>query len=113
MAPADPPSAATSSRDLQLQELIFSCSICQAIVNDIYASREHNKGFHSGSGDDDGVVTRLWLAECAHAFCGKHLSGGGMWPASVQSLGLDTDRGTKLRRSIPKVNSQLLRALSA
>lgn len=77
MAPAEPSSDASSARNLSLPELIFSCGICQASVSEIYATPESNKGFHSGSGDDDGIVTRLWIAECSHVTCGQHLAGGG------------------------------------
>jgi len=77
MSPAEPTSDASSAQSLTLPELIFSCGICQATVSEVYATPESNKGFHSGSGDDDGVVTRLWIAECSHVSCGKHLAGGG------------------------------------
>lgn len=77
MAPAEPRSDASSARNLNLLEVIFSCGICQASVSEVYATPESNKGFHSGSGDDDGIVTRLWIAECSHVSCGKHLAGGG------------------------------------
>ncbi|KAK6440938.1 hypothetical protein LTR95_002832 [Oleoguttula sp. CCFEE 5521] len=62
--------------DLDVLEIVFSCGVCQATVSDVYANRESNKGFHSNSGDDDGVVTRMWIADCTHLFCGKHLPGG-------------------------------------
>lgn len=77
--------AATSSstrggdEDVPLEELIFSCSICSATVSDVYKTGESNKGFHSGSGDDDGLVTKMWIADCSHVTCSKHLEGGGRW----------------------------------
>ena len=77
MAPAEPSSDSSSAESLALPEIIFSCGICQATVTEVYATPESNKGFHSGSGDDDGIVTRLWIAECSHVICGKHLTGGG------------------------------------
>ena len=77
MAPAEPTSDASSAESLDLPEIIFSYGICQASVTEVYATTESNKGFHSGSGDDDGIVTRLWIAECSHVVCGKHLPGGG------------------------------------
>jgi hypothetical protein len=77
MAPAEPSSGASSAESLALPEIIFSCGICQSTVTEVYATPESNKGFHSGSGDDDGIVTRLWIAECSHVICGKHLPGGG------------------------------------
>ena len=78
MSPVEPSSDSSSVRSLTLPELIFSCGICQATVSEVYATPESNKGFHSGSGDDDGIVTRLWIAECSHVSCGKHLPGGGV-----------------------------------
>ncbi|KAK5138392.1 hypothetical protein LTR08_003453 [Meristemomyces frigidus] len=65
-----------SGDDLPLEEIVFSCGICQATVSEVYASKDSNHGFHSGSGDDDGVVTKLWIADCSHITCGKHLEGG-------------------------------------
>lgn len=61
-----------------LQEVIFSCSICYALPSDVYATKEHNKGFHSGSGDEGGIVTKFWISDCSHVFCGRHLENGGM-----------------------------------
>lgn len=78
MSPVEPSSDSSSVQSLTLPELIFSCGICQATVSDVYATAESNKGFHSGSGDDDGIVTRFWIAECSHVSCGKHLAGGGV-----------------------------------
>lgn len=77
MAPVEPTSDSSSAQNLTLPKVIFSCGICQATVSEVYAMPESNKGFHSGSGDDDGIVTRLWIAECSHVSCGKHLAGGG------------------------------------
>ena len=77
MPSADPDGDVVPVRELDIPEIIFSCGICQKSPSEIYASPENNKGFHSGSGDDDGMVTRLWLSECMHVICGKHLPGGG------------------------------------
>ena len=63
--------------DLPLEFIVFSCGICQATLPEVYATRESNHGFHSGSGDDEGIVTKLWIGECSHIMCGKHLPGGG------------------------------------
>lgn len=65
--------------EVAVEELIFSCSICQATVSDVYSTSESNKGFHSGSGDEDCIVAKLWIAECSHIICSKHLDGGGMF----------------------------------
>jgi hypothetical protein len=87
MAPVEPSSDSSSAESLSLPEIIFGCGICQASVTEIYATPESNKGFHSGSGDDDdGIVTRLWIAECSHVICGKHLAGGGQSPCRVRAV---------------------------
>lgn len=74
-----PDDASPNSADVSLEEIIFSCDICQATVSEVYATKEHHKGFHSGSSDNDGngIVTRFWIGACSHVFCGKHLDGGG------------------------------------
>jgi len=64
--------------DVPLEEIVFSCSVCQATPSEIYRSKQSNEGFHSGPGDEEGVVTQLWIADCSHVFCSKHLDGGGM-----------------------------------
>ncbi|KAK0284100.1 hypothetical protein LTR35_005814 [Friedmanniomyces endolithicus] len=61
---------------LPLELIVFSCGVCQATLPEVYATKENNKGFHSDSGGDNGVVTKLWIAECSHIMCGKHLPGG-------------------------------------
>jgi hypothetical protein len=86
MAPAEPSSDSSSAESLALPEIIFSCGICQSTVTEVYATPESNKGFHSGSGDDDGIVTRLWIAECSHVICGRHLAGGGRSPCRVRDV---------------------------
>ncbi|KAF2479988.1 hypothetical protein BDY17DRAFT_29835 [Neohortaea acidophila] len=66
----------TSDDDFPIEELVFSCTVCQATISEVYATTESNKGFHSGSGDEDGIVTKLWIAECSHITCAKHLEDG-------------------------------------
>ncbi|EMC97119.1 hypothetical protein BAUCODRAFT_67851 [Baudoinia panamericana UAMH 10762] len=65
------------AEEVPLELMVFSCGICQATIPDIYATQESNQGFHSGLGAENGVVTRLWIADCSHIFCAKHLPGGG------------------------------------
>lgn len=69
----------TSMDGFPLEELIFSCSICQATISEVYANPESNKGLRSASGEqqEDGIVTKMWIAECSHITCSKHLEGGG------------------------------------
>lgn len=63
--------------DVPIEELIFSCSLCQATVSDIYATTDSTKGFNSGCSDQVDIVTKLWIGECTHVTCSKHLQGGG------------------------------------
>lgn len=55
-------------------EIIFSCSICQATVRNLYRNAPH-EGLIDGRGN--GRAPRLWLAECGHVSCGEHFEGGG------------------------------------
>lgn len=66
--------------DVSLEEIIFSCDVCQATVSEVYATKEQHDGFHSGSSQDrnNGIVAKFWIGECSHVFCGRHLEGGGM-----------------------------------
>lgn len=67
------------SRDggVSTQQMVFACGMCQATIAEVYATKDSNSGFDSNSGESDGVVTRMWIAECSHIVCGKHLEGGG------------------------------------
>ena len=77
MAPPATKSRAADDQDISIQEIIFSCGICQATVSDLYATPEDNQGFSSDPGSGQGIITKLWIGECSHVFCGKHLEGGG------------------------------------
>lgn len=57
---------------------IFACSLCGASFADVY--KGHNEtvlGLSDGINPKDRLVTRLFLANCSHVFCGSHLEGGG------------------------------------
>ncbi|KAK5116620.1 hypothetical protein LTR62_007294 [Meristemomyces frigidus] len=81
-------SGGEATEDIPLEYFVFSCGICQATLPEIYATTDSNQGFHSGSGDDEGIVTKMWIADCSHIFCGKHLSGGAVLfhPAGEQPI---------------------------
>lgn len=113
MSSVQPTSDSSSAQGLTLPELIFSCGICQATVSEVYATPESNKGFHSGSGDDDGIVTRLWIAECSHVSCGKHLAGGGASRHVDSMATCITDRPNQLHHSILMASNRRRRVLSA
>ncbi|KAL8914418.1 MAG: hypothetical protein Q9171_000923 [Xanthocarpia ochracea] len=36
------------------------------------------EGLHQGTDNTNGAITKLWLTECAHVTCAKHLEGGGV-----------------------------------
>ncbi|KAF2085888.1 hypothetical protein K490DRAFT_67176 [Saccharata proteae CBS 121410] len=58
--------------------IIFSCHVCQASISEIYDAGASSSDFHDGRPDTgDRRVTSLWLTECMHLVCGKHLEGGG------------------------------------
>lgn len=75
MAPARVSSDESERPVPPLEEIIFSCGVCQATVSDLYPANGDNP--HSHSDTDDGMGTRLWIANCVHVFCGRHLEGGG------------------------------------
>lgn len=59
-------------------EVIYSCSICQKTIHELYKHIESDQGFRA---DNDHYtsepVTKLWMTECAHLTCSEHLQGGG------------------------------------
>lgn len=60
-------------------EVIFSCSVCQATISDIYREPVSDKGLRddADAAADAAPVTKLWLLECCHLTCSEHLEGGG------------------------------------
>lgn len=73
-------------------DVIFNCILCNATLPDVYKDAELDKGFRDANdATHQEPVTRMWLAECTHFFCGRHLEGGGMPARSLQvSLRLTT-----------------------
>ncbi|KAL8874346.1 MAG: hypothetical protein Q9174_000297 [Haloplaca sp. 1 TL-2023] len=70
--------ATAQQRQATSTDHVLSCSICQNIPSRIYASPDEVLGLHQGEEDTKGFfITKLWLTECAHITCGKHLDGGG------------------------------------
>ncbi|KAI4264206.1 MAG: hypothetical protein L6R42_000672 [Xanthoria sp. 1 TBL-2021] len=59
-------------------DFILSCSICQDTLPTLYEQHQDNDGLHQGTDSTDGQITKLWLTECAHVTCAKHLEGGGV-----------------------------------
>ena len=59
-------------------DIVLRCTICQKTLSTIYADDDRNNGLRKDSQDPhNGKITKLWLTECAHLTCGKHLPGGG------------------------------------
>ena len=77
MAPVASSPPTSDDDKFPLEEIVFSCCVCQATVSEVYATVESNHGFHSGSGDEHGIVTKMWIAGCSHVTCAKHLENGG------------------------------------
>ena len=65
------------TRQLSPLEMIISCAVCQKPYTEIYDTKDNNRGLRQGSDPQDGRIPKLWLTECAHLTCGKHLEGGG------------------------------------
>ncbi|KAI9827059.1 MAG: hypothetical protein M1819_007051 [Sarea resinae] len=99
--------------ELKPHDLIFSCHVCQDSLHEIYKELDHNEGLRDGPDSSQGRVIKLWLTECAHLTCGKHLENGGapFHPAGQQPrapcpvcLADKGDRETKLLYGIRGVN---------
>ena len=69
--------ADVSVPQLSTADLVLSCSICQETLSAVYAFPNGSEGLSKGKNHTDRSITRLWLTECAHITCGKHLEGGG------------------------------------
>ncbi|KAF6229552.1 hypothetical protein HO173_011407 [Letharia columbiana] len=69
-------------------DIVLSCTICQETLSTIYADDDQNNGLIRKDREDsqNGKVTKLWLTECAHLTCGKHLPGGGAPFHSIQEV---------------------------
>lgn len=71
-------SSTVSSDDLIAPyEIVFSCSLCQKTITDLYPKPRSEKGLNHGSDDSENVATKLWMTECTHITCGEHFEGGG------------------------------------
>ena len=62
---------------LKAVDFVISCSICQSPWSRIYTNDDDNRGLHQNKGSGSATITKMWLTECAHITCGKHLRGGG------------------------------------
>ncbi|KAI5201635.1 hypothetical protein E4T39_05084 [Aureobasidium subglaciale] len=62
------------TQPFQPLDLIFSCNICHDSIRDIRGPMQDGKEL----GNIRKPVAKLWMTECAHLICAKHLEGGGM-----------------------------------
>jgi len=58
-------------------ELIISCTVCGATLDQLYGRIENGHKLDDSSISLDRPVTKLWLAECTHLTCNEHLEDGG------------------------------------
>ena len=57
---------------------IYACSLCSASFADVYEGHSETvRGLSDGINPKERLVTRLFLSQCCHVFCSKHLEGGG------------------------------------
>ncbi|KAH0054364.1 hypothetical protein KCU96_g22422, partial [Aureobasidium melanogenum] len=61
-----------SPKHLQPLDLVFSCNICHDSISDIPSPLPDEKELE----DIRKPVAKLWMTECAHLVCAKHLEGG-------------------------------------
>lgn len=70
-------------------DIIFSCTVCGATLDEVYSEPDVNGGLGATSDSEDGngglgstsdsediSIVRLYLTHCAHLTCAKHLEGG-------------------------------------
>lgn len=72
-------STAPQEQETSPLDFIYACSVCCATCADTY--KGHNEtvqGLSDGINTKERLVTRLYLGNCCHVFCAKHLEGGGM-----------------------------------
>lgn len=106
-APANMPSRRRSTDERSKYEAsaldcIFACGVCQATVPEVY-SEGHSHGLNSGDSHQEAAVTKIWIADCSHVFCGKHLEGGGQ---SLEHTSTKAFNSLTARYSVPSGRSR-------
>ncbi|RDI85304.1 hypothetical protein Vi05172_g4802 [Venturia inaequalis] len=72
-------SSTASSDDLVAPyEIVFSCSLCQKTITDLYTKSRSNKSPNDVPDSLETETTKLWMTECGHVTCGEHFEGGGV-----------------------------------
>ncbi|KAL8682762.1 MAG: hypothetical protein Q9186_001184 [Xanthomendoza sp. 1 TL-2023] len=84
-------------------DFILSCSICQDTLSAVYATQDKNDGLRRSTDNGDGAIIKLWLTECAHITCAKHLEGGGE-PASARFSSSSLLTRSKVCPSTPRTS---------
>ena len=92
-------------------DLIFSCTVCQDTLSDVYAVPDDADGLRRGKDPATNIIPRLWLTECAHVTCGKHFDGGGR--CSSLFFPYNTNHECQARHFIQKANNLVRPALIA
>jgi hypothetical protein len=62
------------TKPFQPLDLIFSCNICHESIRDISSPVQETRELEGTRKP----AAKLWMTECAHLICAKHLEGGGM-----------------------------------
>lgn len=71
-------SSASQGFESSLLNFIYACSICGATFADTYEGHHETvQGLSDGINPKDRLVTKLYLSDCCHVFCGEHIEGGG------------------------------------
>lgn len=68
-------------------DIIYSCCVCNATFSEAYENgNDAIEMLSDGINPKDRPPTRLFLSNCCHVFCAKHLDGGGMhaWAATAR-----------------------------
>lgn len=89
---------------LSAADIVLSCTICQETLSSIYSQHDGNHGLRKNDDPHNGTITKLWLTECAHLTCGKHLEGGGCF--RPPSLTIDNVELTKSVAGVPFHSAQ-------
>ncbi|KAF2261469.1 hypothetical protein CC78DRAFT_355927 [Lojkania enalia] len=68
----------TKPEEVTPQDVIFSCSLCNATFSEVYSGHaETVQGLSDGINPKNRLATKLFLAGCSHVICSKHFEGGG------------------------------------
>lgn len=80
--------AGTEQDEFQPIEVVFNCIICNATIPDVYGDQEPDQALRGAQNEDSQrAFTKMWLGDCTHFFCGKHLEGGGVFSQGPLATG--------------------------